>query len=240
MDNSGRFARQEALVPQDVLVPLQVTIIGIGAIGRQVALQLAALGVRQLQFVDFDKVDPTNVTTQGYLQADLELTKVAATARAVRQIDPTLELTLVEDRFRPQAANGRRRRCLLLRGFDYGPVRCLAQCGPPLPLLDRWPDARGGHANLDGRSGPRLHALPDDPLSTVRSTSGSLHGPGNDLHGRHRRRPDGSPVHPLAAQATGGRGPVSQSVGERTDRRLIHLALQGEKASLVSRLGTSA
>lgn len=46
------------------------------------------------------------VTTQGYLQADLHLSKVGATARALRQVDPSMELTLVEDRFRPQMAVG--------------------------------------------------------------------------------------------------------------------------------------
>ena len=76
--------------------------IGVGAIGRQVAVQLAALGVRQLQLVDFDVVEPTNITTQGYLTANLGWRKVAATANAVRQIDPEITLKLVDDRYRPQ------------------------------------------------------------------------------------------------------------------------------------------
>ena len=40
-----RFARQQDLVPQDRLAELNATVIGVGAIGRQVALQLAAIGV---------------------------------------------------------------------------------------------------------------------------------------------------------------------------------------------------
>src|SRR5437762_712905 len=98
MDNSAsRFARQEALVPQNILAPLDITVIGVGAIGRQVALQLASLGVRKLKLVDFDFVEPTNVTTQRYLHADLGLSKVEATARTLRLIDPGIELALVED-----------------------------------------------------------------------------------------------------------------------------------------------
>src|SRR5262245_60729139 len=96
---ANRFSRQESLVPQDILVPLHVTVIGVGAIGRQVAIQLAALGVRKLTLVDFDVVEHTNVTTQGYLAADLGVSKVEATARVLRQIEPAIELTLVEDRF---------------------------------------------------------------------------------------------------------------------------------------------
>ena len=107
MNASGnRFARQESLVPQEILVPLNVTLIGVGAIGRQVALQLAALGVRQLTLVDFDVVERTNVTTQGYLNADLGFSKVEATARAMHAIDLGIELTLVQDRFRPHTQVG--------------------------------------------------------------------------------------------------------------------------------------
>src|SRR4051812_44652918 len=103
---STRFERQEGLVPRQAIEQLTVTVIGVGAIGRQVALQLAALGVARLQLVDFDRVESTNVTTQGYLQSDLGLSKVAATGSAVHQIDPTIELELTEDRYRPQHTVG--------------------------------------------------------------------------------------------------------------------------------------
>ena len=66
-----RFARQRELVPAERLAKLCATVIGVGAIGRQVALQLAALGARQIQLIDFDQVEPTNVTTQGYLAQDV-------------------------------------------------------------------------------------------------------------------------------------------------------------------------
>ena len=93
-------------MPQEKLAQLDVTVIGVGAIGRQVALQLASLGVRKLRLVDFDVVEPTNVTTQGYWQADLGVSKVEAAARAIRRIDPGIELDLVHDRFRPKLPTG--------------------------------------------------------------------------------------------------------------------------------------
>jgi hypothetical protein len=99
---SDRFLRQQDLVPAERLQALTATVIGVGAIGRQVALQLAALGIRQLQLIDFDLVELTNVTTQGYNADDLGVPKVSATAHAILQIDPTITVTTILDRFRPR------------------------------------------------------------------------------------------------------------------------------------------
>lgn len=103
---SDRFVRQSELVPMEKLKQLTVTVIGVGAIGRQVALQLAALGVQRLQLIDFDRVEPTNITTQGYLAADLGQFKVDATARAVQSIDVGVEIEQIVDRFRPGLVMG--------------------------------------------------------------------------------------------------------------------------------------
>lgn len=103
---TDRFQRQAALVPQDPLSRLAITIIGVGAIGRQVALQLAAIGARQLTLIDPDGVEETNITTQGYRVADLGQRKVAATAAALRELQPDLHLTLIPERYRPALAIG--------------------------------------------------------------------------------------------------------------------------------------
>ena len=84
---SDRFARQQGLVPRDKLEGLLVTVIGVGAIGREVTRQLALLGVRRLQLIDFDHVEEMNITTQGYLPRDLGLPKVSAAATMVGEID---------------------------------------------------------------------------------------------------------------------------------------------------------
>jgi molybdopterin-synthase adenylyltransferase len=100
--SADRFQRQRDLVPQQRLAELSVTVIGVGAIGRQVALQLAALGVGRLQLVDFDRVDNSNRTTQGYRAADVGELKVEATMATVRELDPSIEIDRVADRYRPQ------------------------------------------------------------------------------------------------------------------------------------------
>jgi hypothetical protein len=104
--SSDRFARQQDLVPSERLAHLLVSVIGVGAIGRQVALQLAAVGVRRLQLVDFDRVDSTNITTQGYVLADIGLPKVRATAEAIARLDSTISTEEVDDRYRPKVTVG--------------------------------------------------------------------------------------------------------------------------------------
>jgi hypothetical protein len=104
--DSDRFERQRELVPLERLSTVQATVIGVGAIGRQVALQLAAIGAPRLQLVDFDEVDLTNVTTQGYLASDVGQSKVSAAAAAIQRLDPAIQVELVADRYRPKLVVG--------------------------------------------------------------------------------------------------------------------------------------
>jgi molybdopterin-synthase adenylyltransferase len=103
---SDRFSRQQDLVPARRLAEQNITVIGVGAIGRQVALQLAAIGARRLQLVDFDRVDDTNITTQGYLLEDVGQPKVHALKRAIARLDPLVEVTAIDDRYRPKLEIG--------------------------------------------------------------------------------------------------------------------------------------
>ena len=97
-----RFTRQAELVPRERLESLTIDVIGVGAIGRQVALQLAALGALRLRLFDFDRVELTNVTSQGYSQRDdVGMLKVEATHRALLAVEPALQVELMSDRFRP-------------------------------------------------------------------------------------------------------------------------------------------
>ncbi len=99
-DEPNRFLRQQDLVPQDRLAEIRVTVVGVGAVGRQVALQLAAIGVRRLQVIDFDVVDLTNVTTQGYWASDVGQIKVETMKASIGRLDPTTEVESICDRFR--------------------------------------------------------------------------------------------------------------------------------------------
>jgi hypothetical protein len=100
-ETPDRFQRQADLVPRDKLTDAGATIIGVGAGGRNVALQLAAIGVKRLQLIDFDTVELPNTTTQGYSRHDIGRPKVEALAVSIRQLTDDCKVETVVDRFRP-------------------------------------------------------------------------------------------------------------------------------------------
>ena len=104
--NNPRLIRQQNLIPSDRLAGLTATVIGVGAIGRQDSLQLASIGVPSIQLIDFDTVDETNITTQGYRATDVGTLKVEATSSAISQIDSDIQVEAINDRFRPRHATG--------------------------------------------------------------------------------------------------------------------------------------
>jgi sulfur carrier protein ThiS adenylyltransferase len=95
-----RYSRQKDIVPPERIAVCRATVIGVGAIGRQVALQLAAMGIPWLQLIDFDVVETSNLASQGYLEEDLGKLKVEATAAQCRRINSGIEIVPVPERFR--------------------------------------------------------------------------------------------------------------------------------------------
>jgi len=100
MSTDERYSRQRNLVPPERLAACKATIIGVGAIGRQVALQLTAMGIPWLQLIDFDGVEESNIASQGYLEDDLGRAKVQATADLCQQVNHHLKVHDVNERFR--------------------------------------------------------------------------------------------------------------------------------------------
>ena len=95
-----QYSRQEDIVPRNRILECKATVIGVGAIGRQLALQLTAIGIPWLQLIDFDSVEISNLASQGYFHSDLGQPKVDATGQLCRQINPDLQLFVSLDRFR--------------------------------------------------------------------------------------------------------------------------------------------
>jgi len=106
MTETDRFSRQRDVVPAKRLAECNITIIGVGALGRQVALQLAAVGAPRMTLIDFDVVEESNLASQGYLEADLGRPKVQATAEQCRRINSRVEIIETNDRFRRSMSIG--------------------------------------------------------------------------------------------------------------------------------------
>ena len=97
---SERYSRQEDIVPRQRILDCKATVIGVGAIGRQVAIQLTAIGVPHIQLIDFDTVEISNLATQGYMYKDLKQPKVDVTAEFCRDINYDLQVEVILDKFK--------------------------------------------------------------------------------------------------------------------------------------------
>ena len=95
-----RDSRQRDVIPPEKLADCHALVVGVGAVGRQVALQLAAVGVPCLDLVDHDQVGIENLATQGYWHFDVGTPKVEATGEACRLLNPAVSLSLHFERFR--------------------------------------------------------------------------------------------------------------------------------------------
>jgi tRNA A37 threonylcarbamoyladenosine dehydratase len=95
-----RFSRQADIVPRERILECKVTVIGVGAIGRQAALQLAAIGIPWLQLIDPDVVEESNLASQGYPELELGEPKVEATADSCSEINGSAAIYSVQERFR--------------------------------------------------------------------------------------------------------------------------------------------
>lgn len=102
----NRDIRQRELVPPDRLSSTRATVVGVGAIGRQVVLQLAAIGVPRISLIDFDQVSVENLAAQGFLESDLGRSKVNAVADLCRQINSEIQVTTVNQKFRSMQFTG--------------------------------------------------------------------------------------------------------------------------------------
>lgn len=95
-----RYSRQRDIVPPERIADCKATVIGVGAIGRQVALQLSAMGIPWLQMIDHDQVEWSNLASQGYLEGDMGKLKVNATLELCWRINAATQIQAVPERFR--------------------------------------------------------------------------------------------------------------------------------------------
>ena len=118
-DLAGRDVRQRDLVPPERLARCHAVVIGVGAVGRQAALQLAATGVPAMTLYDPDAVGVENLAAQGFWETDVGAKKVDAVARVCRGLLPRVELDAKPERFRKSAVRG------WSRGRDHAVFCCV-------------------------------------------------------------------------------------------------------------------
>jgi len=88
----NRDMRQRDIAAPEKLTSTTAYVVGVGAIGRQVALQLAAIGVGTLVLIDFDTVDPENLASQGFLESALGKLKVDALAALCVEVNHEIKV----------------------------------------------------------------------------------------------------------------------------------------------------
>lgn len=71
-----------------------MSIIGCGAIGSQVAIQLAKLGCTKFTLYDFDIVEPHNFVNQAFTIQQIGISKVSALRELLLQINPDAEIEI--------------------------------------------------------------------------------------------------------------------------------------------------
>lgn len=81
-----------------------VHIIGLGAIGSNVAETLARLGIEEMHIYDFDTVDSPNIANQMYYQDQMTMTKLEATENNITRINKNINLHLHRDGWTADAA----------------------------------------------------------------------------------------------------------------------------------------
>jgi len=95
-----RYLRQQDVVPEQKLSELRIAVIGTGAIGRQVALQLASMGAKHMVLIDFDTVEEHNLPVQGFKEAQLGKPKVEAVAEDCHALNSQLNLLPINERYK--------------------------------------------------------------------------------------------------------------------------------------------
>ena len=102
----ARNTRFKDILKPEVLDKTQAIVIGVGAIGRQLALQLAAVGVKTLWLIDPEDVEIENLGAQGFFMEDMGKAKVDAVAELCARINDQIVVKTSKTKFRKEFVEG--------------------------------------------------------------------------------------------------------------------------------------
>lgn len=98
--SNDRYSRQAEIV-SDKIHESHVIIIGVGAVGFDVAQTLTRNGVGKITLFDYDIVEEHNVPTQGWFMDQINKPKVECAAETLLRINPDIKVIAINDRWRP-------------------------------------------------------------------------------------------------------------------------------------------
>ena len=105
---ADQYSRTRLLLGNEAMQRLRnarVAVFGLGGVGGYAAEALARSGIGQLDLVDDDEINITNLNRQVLaLHSTIGMSKVEAAARRIRDIDPTIQVRTYQTFYLPETA----------------------------------------------------------------------------------------------------------------------------------------
>ncbi len=90
------FPATELFAAFERLCSTSVTILGCGAVGSWIAVQLAHSGLQNITLIDGDLVEESNLNRSVFLGSDVGVPKVQALASALHRISPSIQVRAIQ------------------------------------------------------------------------------------------------------------------------------------------------
>ena len=95
---------ESAIIAQKKLMESRVLIFGCGAVGGDIAIELAMAGVGHITLFDYDTVDPSDVARHLYYHAGTEMKpKVDLLARELKKINSEIQISTIHEKLKPNS-----------------------------------------------------------------------------------------------------------------------------------------
>ena len=97
---ADRDIRQRGIVSPEKLTQLVAAVVGVGAVGHQVARQLASMGVGRLILIDPDTVGVENLAAQGFREEELSKPKSVVVSEECGKLNSEIVIQEYSQKFR--------------------------------------------------------------------------------------------------------------------------------------------
>lgn len=119
--NTFEIGLQKYLQPE-ILTKIQAVHVGIGGaggLGSNVAMMLVRTGFKQLEILDQDVIDASNLNRQQYFINEIGLPKVDVTKKRLLDINPDAQIIIHKTKWTPESASPYFKKCsIMVEAFD--------------------------------------------------------------------------------------------------------------------------